>query len=400
MPTLSRTTVLLLSLGAGLAAFFVSVVEPKLKVMGVGREVVPLNNGQCYAVPGLEACEDAWVDEETETAYLACSDPVSRKNWTPATLHLNASALPPVSTDYVAVLDLPSRSYQKLHLHGLPVEANGVWVHGIEVVRDPKSPKHLTLLLNSHRPPKDRATAPQVGADSVIEVFETVLGSKEAVHVRTVEHPLIRTPNNMAAVSKTGFYVSNDHRYKTHWTRPFELLKPVPSDIVYCDISTDVVDCKVAADNVVYPNGLAKGPGNLLYQASSLDACVHIWEALSDHTLVPLQVIPIARPLDNIHVHPSTGEIYTTALAKVLDFFKFTETGPYTNQRAAVEVWRVRNTTEEKEKAEPLSRQYVAELAFADTGEIVSGSTSGVPFKDKLLLTGLVSKEVVVCKLA
>jgi hypothetical protein len=33
------------------------------------------------------------------------------------------------------------------------------------------------------------------------------------------------------------------------------------------------------------PAGIAKGPGNLIYQASTLAGLVRVWEAQPDHTL-------------------------------------------------------------------------------------------------------------------
>lgn len=48
-----------------------ALVKPRLDRMGIGRSVSPLNNEDCFAVKGLEACEDAaWVDQESGTAYL------------------------------------------------------------------------------------------------------------------------------------------------------------------------------------------------------------------------------------------------------------------------------------------------------------------------------------------
>lgn len=249
-----------------------------------------------------------------------CSDRVSRKHWVPATLHLNATELPEQSTDYIAVFDLASRSHHRLTLKGLPREAQGIWVHGIDLWRSPKDPNHLTIFVNSHRPPKNRALAPTQGADSVIEIFETLVGTDEARHVKTIVHPNVRTPNNIAATGPRTFYVSNDHRYKQHWSRQFEIIKATPSDIIYCDASGATTNCIVAADNVIYPNGgllaersgfssprtekahltraagIAKGPGDLIYQASTLEGLVRVWKARPDHTLEEQDVIKVRLP--------------------------------------------------------------------------------------------------------
>lgn len=71
------------------------------------------------------------------------------------------------------------------------------------------------------------------------------------------------------------------------------MLKSVPSDIIYCDVSKGVNNCKVAADGIVYPNGLAKGPGNLLYQGSTLQGLVRVWEQKADNTLKAITEVPV-----------------------------------------------------------------------------------------------------------
>ncbi|GAA5939653.1 hypothetical protein JCM10213_009152 [Rhodosporidiobolus nylandii] len=380
---------------AALGAWLYTVVQSGFELQGKGREVVPLNNERCRAVPGLEACEDAWIDDRAGKAYLVCSDRPSRAAWVPAMLHLNATALPAVSADYIAVLDLSTLSYYRLALKGLPAEAGGIWVHGLDVFRDPLDAKKLTIFLNSHRPPKDRSSAPLVGADSVVEILEHRSGSGEANWIKTVQHQAVRTPNNLVAMGARTFFVSNDHAHKAHWTRRYELLWPIPSDIVYCDASSALPACKVAASKVIYPNGIAKGPGNLLYSGSTLGGFVQVWEIQSDFSLSPLQRVPIKRPIDNIHV-ATDGSIFVTTLAKVLDFIAAGKDGGMSGKTAAVEAWRVTNATD---AAEPRNRKYKAELAFADTGEIVSASTTAAPYKNQLLLTGIFSKEVVLCVL-
>ena len=256
-----------------------------------------------------------------DLAYLACSDINSRYAWTPATLHLNASALPEISTDHISTYNFVTGEITQLELKGLPAVAKGIWVHAIEIRADEKDSDQLTVMLNSHRPPQDRSTSHLVGADSVIELFRTTVGSTTLEWVKTVAHPLIRTPNNIAAVGSDKFYISNDHARKVHWTRKLEVLKGEGSDIVYCDASGAEVDCKVAADGVAFPNGsflpsfvnvrygeliryvlgMAKGPGNTIYSASSLEGDVRQWEIQADNTLVLLDQYTVHLP--SLHLY-------------------------------------------------------------------------------------------------
>lgn len=156
------------------------------------------------------------VADPSYTVPRVCSSHEARKSWLPATLHLDSASLPQVSTDYIAILDLKDNSYKRVKLLGLPADADGIYVHAIDVVVDSKSGKK-TVFINSHRPPKNRSLGKTLGANSVIEIFETTGNDYELKHVKTVSHPLIRTPNNLVATGPRTFFASNDHRHKVHW---------------------------------------------------------------------------------------------------------------------------------------------------------------------------------------
>ncbi|GAA5948661.1 hypothetical protein JCM21900_005205 [Sporobolomyces salmonicolor] len=375
-----------------LLAIVFGVVRPKLTLLGVFRTVVPHNNHDCAHVKGLEACEDAFVVNDAGLAYLVCSDQKTRQHWLPAILHINATGLPPVSTDYLAILDFSDNSYRRLRITGLPDEAAGLYSHAIEIYRSPEEPDVLSVFLVSHRPPKNRPSSFQVGADSVVEILETTLGSDEVKWVKTVRHPAIRTPNNLVATGPRTFYVSNDHRYKVHWTRAYEVFKSVASDIAYCDASGKEPRCRVAADNLIYPNGIAKGPGDLLYQGSTLEGVVRVFEAQKDHSLVAREVVSLERPVDNLHV-AEDGSIFVTTFPKIDEFRAASKDGGQSGKTSSVEIWRISNETR------ATGNKYRKDLVFADLGDVVSASTSSAPYKSKLLLTGVYSSEVVVCDL-
>ncbi|GAA6020864.1 hypothetical protein JCM11491_000009 [Sporobolomyces phaffii] len=364
-------------IGLPIVAVFTAYVLPTVTILGLRRTVSPVNNGKCVAIKGLEACEDAWIDYERGEAWLVCSSHEARKSWVPAVLHLDSAALPEVSTDYIAILNLNDNTHKRVTLKGLPTEAAGIYVHAIDAVRGPGGKK--TIMINSHRPPKNRSLGKTLGANSVVEVFETTGNSHELQYVKTVSHPLLRTPNNLAMTGDRTFFVSNDHRHKVHWSRAFEMAKSVPSDIIYCDASKATVACKVAADGVIYPNGLAKGPRNLLYQGSTLQGLVRIWEEKPDHTLKALTEVPLERPVDNIHVDED-GSIYATTLTKVLDFMAAGHDGGATGI-SAVEILKISNDTTAG------TGKYQSEVVFGDDGHIVSLSTTGAPYRNKLVLT-------------
>jgi len=96
---------------------------------------------------------------------------------------------------------------------------NGPFVtHGIDVIPDTKKPEGeaVYILAINHVPETQASGAKGPGARSQLEVFHHVIGSSSAKHLRSVWHPLIRTPNDIFAASPTSIYVSNDHLYRDH----------------------------------------------------------------------------------------------------------------------------------------------------------------------------------------
>jgi hypothetical protein len=70
--------------------------------------------------------------------------------------------------------------------------------------------------LTNQRPPVDaqgkHTDATKTGANATIEVFEHKRGGTSITHLRTVwDRETVYTPNNVAAVGKGAFVVSNDH---------------------------------------------------------------------------------------------------------------------------------------------------------------------------------------------
>ena len=184
--------------------------------------------------------------------------------------------------------------------------------------------KTATLFAINHRlpAPELRPRAHEIGADSVIEVFTTTLGSDELRWVRTLEHPLINTPNNLGpserargwadcavAISETQLFLTNDHKCaaprrvaeltradKIHiLRRKAEAIWDLPSSIVYCDLGAGAAtspDCKISA-TTIYPNGITRGPENTLWQASSTGGEANHWEWDAEYNLHKLDSVKL-----------------------------------------------------------------------------------------------------------
>lgn len=142
--------------------------------------------------------------------------------------------------------------------------------HGIDVIEDPEQSDAVYIYAVNHLPnpahfeagePKD---VPK--AQSQIELFHHVLNSDSVRHVRSINHPLIKTPNDIYAVSPVSFYVTNDHFYRDG---PMRLLEDVWSpakwsDIIHVQIADlaskdSPIEASVALTGLWNNNGLGHG---------------------------------------------------------------------------------------------------------------------------------------------
>lgn len=114
-------------------------------------------------------------------------------------------------TDYVATYDPRRSRITRLTVTDFPNADRGLSLHGMDVVPSASDPSLLYIYLVNHRAPVG-AKAVDVGADSVIEIFETYSGSGVMRHVHTVEDEVIRTPNDVVgSPDGKSFWFTNDH---------------------------------------------------------------------------------------------------------------------------------------------------------------------------------------------
>jgi hypothetical protein len=95
--------------------------------------------------------------------------------------------------------------------------------------------------------------------------------SSHVKHIRSVSHPLIRTPNDIYAIGPDEFWVTNDHKHKKGWKRGFEDIwtggMACITETVHVKAniegkkpsSTEQVSATIALDKMHNNNGLGHG---------------------------------------------------------------------------------------------------------------------------------------------
>lgn len=180
---------------------------------------------------------------------------------------------------YVKLLQFPrhDRSYLTTHQTKIAkrltlVNFSGPFItHGIELFSPPSDPTTLLIYAINHLPNPfhtlSNSTIPS--ARSQLELFTHTLGTDHATHLRSIWHPLIRTPNDIYALSSQTIYVTNDHHYRSGPLRGIEDvgfdLTPW-SNIIHISLSalstsdpSSGLTATIALPSIQNPNGLGHG---------------------------------------------------------------------------------------------------------------------------------------------
>ncbi|RSL86272.1 hypothetical protein CEP51_002894 [Fusarium floridanum] len=218
-------------------------------------------------------CEDIHFEEKSGKLFLACEDSYEgRFEWFPPLANFHDPSLAAKSTGSIHVVDPESKQSQRLKFVNFRGPFN---THGIDVIPNHDSAEAAVYIFAVNHPP-DLAECPdtvnlrgcKANSASRVEIFHHVIGSDVATHLRSVQHPLISTPNDILAQSPHSFYVTNDHYYKEGALRFLEMLywgaKWSTTVFVELDSLTSAnpaadVNAHVAASGIHNQNGLGRG---------------------------------------------------------------------------------------------------------------------------------------------
>ncbi|THU95632.1 calcium-dependent phosphotriesterase [Dendrothele bispora CBS 962.96] len=378
---LSTILVLLLAVAVGLYQFYLS---PLLVTNGFWRDIEPVGNTDCSSVPELKACEKLVLHQATGVVYLACSTPEARPKWIPGIGAFEENA----HNDYVATYDPSTGKVTRLNFENFDSE-RGFASHGMDVVPSATNSDEIFVYLVNHRSPLDGKDPRIVGADSVIEIFKTKVGSSSLAHVTTVEDPVISTPNDLIGYPDgKSFYFTNDHgSFKTGALRTLRNYFTSIGSVGYCHVEHG---CSLVVPKIHAANGIAKAQNNTIYVAATAGAAVSVFERQEDNSLVLTDVIPAEVPLDNLSVD-ANGALWVAGFPKLSAMFELMKNITIPSPTRAVKI------TVNTGPGAFYGEKYKVEKAFEDDGTIASGSTTVAydAMRNRLFIHGLAAPALV-----
>lgn len=177
--------------------------------------------------------------------------------------------------------------------------------HGIDVVPDPSNPSAVYIFAINHLP---HPTLPHQ-ARSQIEVFHHTLGSPTTRHIRSIWHPLIRTPNDILGTAPDTLYVTNDHRHTSGFKRTLEDLYRgatwtdtvrLQFSLTTSDDASADVTASVALDKMHNNNGIGHGPTpDDVLVTSCTDGVLHVGRLLTNGSIALSERVEFDSIVDN-----------------------------------------------------------------------------------------------------
>jgi arylesterase / paraoxonase len=322
---------------------------------GLLRDLEPKMAGSCTIVPGVVGAEDHTIDAETGLVYLSGYDRrivVAGGQPTPGAIwsyDLNDPDAKPVNLTPNAGADF------------LP--------HGISLYIGEDGMRRLFVINHG----KDEQS---------VDIFDvTPLG---LLKVKSVSGELLRTPNDLVAVSPEAFYFSNDHRYlQDDAMRPFEDFLGLPlTDAGYFDGE----NFTVAIENVAGANGInVSADGSTLYLSAARGSVVYVYDrGIESGDLTYRQSIDLPGLPDNIELLDD-GNLLVALHSKVLTMLAHFGDEAVDAPSHIVEV-------------DPESG--AVETIFLSLGEDISAASTGARLGDRLIIGAIFDEKFLDCDLS
>ena len=202
-----------------------------------------------------------------------------------------------------------------------------------------------------------------------IEVFK-LIGMK-LNHVKTLDNPMISSPNDVVLINENSLYFTNDHKYKDGILRLAEDYLGLPiSNVVYFD----GLKFKEVASGIPFANGINYDFNKeLIFVASPRKFYIKVFKKNNDNSLSFIEDIYCGTGVDNIEFDID-NKLWIGAHPNLLHFNSYSKGN---NEFAPSEIISIKYIEK---------NNYIKENIYLEKGQTMSGSTVAAPFGDFILM--------------
>jgi len=325
---------------------------------GMFAEVTPGFDGACRTIGGVVGAEDLQIDRKDGRVFISASD---------------RRAKPPSKMDGIYTLKLGDPTARPVRLAGTPDDFHP---HGISLFR--AADGSLTLMVVNH---VRRLNA----AHSSINIFTVTVegGVTKLSEIGAIESDKLISPNDVVAVGKEQFYVTNDHGSRTPFGMTLENYLMLPrADVLYFDGNV----FKEVANNLVFANGIAASPdGNRVYVAETTAHRIQTFTRdLFSGKLTQEATLTMPSGPDNIDVDEK-GDLWVAADTKLFGVVAY---GSDSSKPSPSEIFRlpVKNGAPQE-----------ARRVYADLGKQIGAASVGAVAGGHLFIGSIFDPKILDC---
>jgi arylesterase/paraoxonase len=315
-------------------------------------------DGTTQHLDGLAGVEDITIDQTTGIAFLSASD-----RWS-FMIHNNAIK------GAIYSLDLNDSILRPLKLTN-QLKMDDFHPHGISLFTTPDGRKFLFAI--NHRE----------NGQNFVERFE--YKSDSLIHLESIRHDLMLSPNDLVATGERSFYFTNDHNEKpSGWRRFKDLLAIGTGNVCFCE--GDVCS-PTSVTGIKYANGInINAGGTRIFVSESSDMKIKVFDRdLTTDALTHVSDIDTGTGVDNIELD-ADGNLWVGCHPKLLKFLK--HSGDETSISPS-EVIRIR----------PNGSTYEQKTVYMNDGSEISASSVGAVYKNKLLIGPVFQDHIIVAEM-
>jgi arylesterase/paraoxonase len=336
------------------------LVARTLMMAGMFDEVKPVPLA-CAPISGVTGAEDIAIDRTSGLLFASAMD---RRNF-----GSKADGI------YALALAHPEQGFTKLE--GTPSVFHP---HGISLFR--AADGSLTLMAVNHL-----GSSRRLPDHHAIDIFEVLVegGKARLNEIGDIQSDKLLHPNDVAAVGKAQFYVTNDHGSVTPTGMQLENYLTLPrANVLYFDGAV----FKVAASGIVFANGIAvSNDGAHVYVAESTARHIRTFArdafsgALREESSLDLPSGP-----DNIDVAPN-GTLWVAGHPKMFDLLAYADDP---SKPSPTEIFKLAVRDGIPQSAAPV---------YVDAGRALGAGSVGVVWNKDLYIGSIFDPKILKCRL-
>jgi arylesterase/paraoxonase len=351
---------------AVLAAVIVAILWQVGKILVIGglfRGIDPHFAGVCRLLPGPVGPEDLTIHPATGVAYISAAD-------------RRALAAGTARPGGIWRYDLNDPDAVPVNL--TPAADESFQPHGISLWVDDAGPDVLFVI--NHPPP---AAEQAGGAHHTVEIFD--VAETGLVHRASLTHPLMVMPNDLVAVGRDRFYLTNTHRHAPGVMQDLETyLQLAGAQVLFYGPG----GFRPALEDMVLPNGInVSADGRTLYVAAVTERSVLVYDRdPATETLRLRERVFIDTGPDNIEV-AADGTLWIGAHPKLLALQSH---GADASTPAPAQVVRVRAT----------ATGYAVDEVYLNDGSQFAAASAAAVRGTRLLIGQIFGDGILDCEMA